>query len=472
MDFTIPGETYDDAAAINIGSGNNLPNLNVDDMNKFSRSCSSHRRMAEELEKDMFWIIDRLSLVFTDGVPTTDLDAVYFCLDTAIQYHSFCDDFGPMNLGAIYRFCLLVDKQLHDFPGASCRLCATRSDHSATTNVVFLLGAYMIMRCGCSMSEVAKALGPLEQRLLTFRDVSSGPQNFHLSVHDCLQGLLRGKSLGWVDFAEDGFDLEEYEELDSPVNADLHEVVNGKFIAMRGPKDLSGGGQRWRDEPGGGRDFTPEHYAEILEQFDVTAVIRLNAPDYDAAGLEARGIAVVDMPFDDCTAPTPAVVAQFLMFAEGLPGPIAVHCKAGLGRTGTLIALYMMKHHGFTAREAIGWLRIVRPGSVIGPQQEYLCRMEAAAHSAGEVFRARGPAVSLRAAGVAGVQQLLADVQAAVERRIRSAPSAGCSGAKAGRGAEDGGPVDAERAELLAAHVTAVAARRSMLRQASWPAMR
>ena len=34
--------------------------------------------------------------------------------------------------------------------------------------------------------------------------------------------------------------------------------------------------------------------------------------------------------------------------------------------------MWMMKHLRFTANECIGWLRIVRPGSVIGPQQQYL----------------------------------------------------------------------------------------------------
>jgi len=45
---------------------------------------------------------------------------------------------------------------------------------------------------------------------------------------------------------------------------------------------------------------------------------------------------------------------------------------AGLGRTGTLIACFIMKHFKFTAAEAIAWIRICRPGSVIGPQQEFL----------------------------------------------------------------------------------------------------
>ena len=46
--------------------------------------------------------------------------------------------------------------------------------------------------------------------------------------------------------------------------------------------------------------------------------------------------------------------------------------SAGLGRTGSLIACYMMKHYKFTAAEAIAWLRICRPGSVLGPQQHWL----------------------------------------------------------------------------------------------------
>jgi cell division cycle 14 len=49
-----------------------------------------------------------------------------------------------------------------------------------------------------------------------------------------------------------------------------------------------------------------------------------------------------------------------------------LQCKAGLGRTGTLIGAYLIWKYGFTANEAIAFMRIVRPGSVVGPQQQYM----------------------------------------------------------------------------------------------------
>ena len=51
---------------------------------------------------------------------------------------------------------------------------------------------------------------------------------------------------------------------------------------------------------------------------------------------------------------------------------IAVHCKAGLGRTGCLIGAYLIYRHGFTANEIIAFMRFKRPGMVVGPQQHWL----------------------------------------------------------------------------------------------------
>ena len=70
------------------------------------------------------------------------------------------------------------------------------------------------------------------------------------------------------------------------------------------------------------------------------------------------------------------VVDKFFEISEKEPGAMAIHCKAGLGRTGTLIGLYAMKHYKFPAAAFIGWIRIARPGSILGPQQFYLNEME------------------------------------------------------------------------------------------------
>eukprot|EP00960_Hanusia_phi_P026137 746087-Hanusia_phi.AAC.10 len=116
----------------------------------------------------------------------------------------------------------------------------------------------------------------------------------------------------------------------------------------------------------------------------VKCVVRLNEAKYDRNVFKTNGIEHVDLYFDDCTVPPPQIVVRFLQVVERTEGVVAIHCKAGLGRTGTLIGLYLMKAYGFTAREAIGWMRVVRPGSVIGVQQQFMADQEATMHRAGE----------------------------------------------------------------------------------------
>lgn len=72
---------------------------------------------------------------------------------------------------------------------------------------------------------------------------------------------------------------------------------------------------------------------------------------YDRRLFSQAGLRHHDLYFPDGTCPPDGILAEFLSIAESERGALAIHCKAGLGRTGTLIGCYLMKHYGFTAPE-------------------------------------------------------------------------------------------------------------------------
>ena len=92
---------------------------------------------------------------------------------------------------------------------------------------------------------------------------------------------------------------------------------------------------------------------------------------YPHNDFEDEGVKVYDMEYPDGSHPPDEIIVKFIELCEqqiSSGKAVAVHCRAGLGRTGTLIGLYIMYKNYWDAATTIAWLRLCRPGSVVGDQ--------------------------------------------------------------------------------------------------------
>jgi len=301
----------------------------------------------------------------------------------------------------LYRFCEYLNSKLEDAKLANKRIyyySSTKADKRA--NAVFLTAAWSMLYMGRSPEEAWEPFnGTLYPPLPPWHDATPTVCTYNLTVLDTLRGIAAAEKLG--AFKLDKFPIEEYEWWEQPSNGDLSWIWHSKILAFAGPHNT-------RSSHDGYFTLTPEDYIPAFKKWGVKLVIRLNKKYYDETRFTDAGIEHLDVYYLDGSNPPEHLLQRVIRAMEECEGAIAIHCKAGLGRTGTCIACYMMKHHGWTAAEAIGWLRVARPGSVIGPQQHFLEDIQPRMAREGQEHRAAAAAAAKERRAAAAASSPLA----------------------------------------------------------------
>ena len=131
---------------------------------------------------------------------------------------------------------------------------------------------------------------------------------------------------------------------------------------------LAGSGQ----VGGWGYDEQLQSDLDSLCELGIKSVISLTESPLQTDLMEASDMAYFHLPIPDMHPPTLQDIIAFVQYVEkslAEERPVLVHCSAGLGRTGTMLASYLVDKGSNTAN-ALAQVRAMRPGSVETPDQE------------------------------------------------------------------------------------------------------
>lgn len=115
-----------------------------------------------------------------------------------------------------------------------------------------------------------------------------------------------------------------------------------------------------------------DHDLILLDRVGVTHLITLTETDMDQDALRRHHLKNTHLPIFDRKAPSTSQMHMLLVRMQRLMDAgevLAVHCKAGLGRTGLVLAAWMVRDGGLSAEAAIERLRKVNPGFIQSDEQ-------------------------------------------------------------------------------------------------------
>lgn len=275
------------------------------------------------MDRVIEFIPGRIDFISTDDDLDDTGDNIFFSVDDEdiFKYRPINFDFGPPTLSVIYHFVQLIREHL-DCYQSKITLCSYANPKSITHNV-FLMTSYRVVELKMEPEEAYEPFKPIEKSILSYVDATpeNDPNDYKLPILSCLKGLSKAIKKGW--FNVDRFDPDSYNFFSRQINGGFNWIIPGKLLGFPSPLDL---------EEATIKRPAASQYAEMFKQMNVKRVVRLCEVYYDKEEFLKRGIILNDKPFEDGSNPTISLVNDIVHVMNN-KGTVAVHCRAGLGRT-------------------------------------------------------------------------------------------------------------------------------------------
>jgi atypical dual specificity phosphatase len=123
---------------------------------------------------------------------------------------------------------------------------------------------------------------------------------------------------------------------------------------------------------GSGLPVTQDEFKWVLDK-GIKSIVTVREVPLPSRWIDGTNIDYLHLMVEDYGVPNIEVLDEAVNYIDKKiqsGKPVLVHCAAGKGRTGALLAAYMIKKENLTAEQAIEKIRLIRPGSVQSVTQE------------------------------------------------------------------------------------------------------